>query len=367
MPPIVLRYGIAAGRVLRANARPLEAPLKLTFALTYWCQYRCKTCNIWQRKPVDELTSQEVFDFIDRNRDTAWLDLTGGEIFLRKDVGDILERIVRTWRQLVILHFPTNGFLTDAIASAAARIAHQSAARILITVSVDGDEVLNDEIRGIKGGFRRQVETFRALKEIAGVRPVFGMTLSRGNAGRFEETFRACQREVPGLGIEDFHLNVAQISDHYYGNGGASALLATAEQVRPEIDRYRALRGRPRSPSAWVEDRYLHHLDRFLATGRTPMACHSLRSSCFIDPWGTVYPCITYDRPIGHLRETDLRLAPIWSSAEARTLQGEIWKGNCPQCWTACEAYPSIVGNLLRPDTPHPPIAADAPCTQQPT
>ena len=124
-----LSYGVAAGRVLRAHARPLDSPLKLTFALTYWCQYRCKTCNIWQRKPVDELTTQEVFDFIDRNRNVSWLDLTGGEIFLRKDIGEILERLVMTWRRLAILHFPTNGFLTDAIARSAARIAGREARR----------------------------------------------------------------------------------------------------------------------------------------------------------------------------------------------------------------------------------------------
>ena len=213
-----VRYAVAASRTLLANVRPLETPLKLTWALTYWCQYRCKTCNIWQRKPVDELSSQEVFDFIDRNRDASWLDLTGGEIFLRKDIPEVLERIVRSWRRLALLHFPTNGFLTDSIAAVTARIAGKSGATLIVTVSVDGDEALNDELRGVKGGFRRQMETFRALKSIRGVRPVFGMTLSSGNAGRFAHTFRACQRECPELTIEDFHLNVAQVSRHYYGN-----------------------------------------------------------------------------------------------------------------------------------------------------
>jgi MoaA/NifB/PqqE/SkfB family radical SAM enzyme len=349
--------------------RPLETPLKLTFALTYWCQYRCKTCNIWQRKPVDELSTQEVFDFIDRNRQISWLDLTGGEIFLRKDIAEILERIVRTWR-LAVLHFPTNGFLSDAIARAAARIAGQSSAQIIVTVSVDGDESLNDELRGIKGGFRRQAETFRALKSITGVRPVFGMTLSTGNAGRFEDTFRACQRECPELTIQDFHLNVAQISRHYYGNDEASDIVPDAAAARRDLLRYRELRGRPTAIGAWIEDQYLQHLDEYLTTGRTPMPCHSLRSSCFIDPWGIVYPCITYDRPVGSLREHGMRLGPIWGGNEARARQTEIWAGDCPQCWTACEAYPSILGNLLRPVRWHgrPRVQSDdAPCTHGPT
>ena len=79
------------------------------------------------------------------------------------------------------------------------------------------------------------------------------------------------------------------------------------------------------------------------------MPCHSLRSSCFIDPWGTVFPCITTTARSGACATTDMRLAPIWESADARQLQAEIWRGDCPQCWTACEAYPTLLGHLLRP------------------
>jgi hypothetical protein len=42
-----------------------------------------------------------------------------------------------------------------------------------------------------------------------------------------------------------------------------------------------------------------------------------------------------------------MRLDPIWNAAGTVQLQGEIWKGQCPQCWTACEAYQSILGNVL--------------------
>lgn len=363
-----VRYAVAASRVLQANIRPLDTPLKLTLALTYWCQYRCRTCNIWRRRPADELSSDEIFAFVDRNPGISWLDLTGGEIFLRKDVGEILQRVTHTWRRLALLHFPTNGFLTDRIASTVARLATRSTAQIVVTVSIDGDEALNDEIRGITGGYLRQVETFNALRRIAGVRPVIGMTLSAANAGSFERTFRACQAACPGLTIDDFHLNLAQVSSHYYGNENTPGITPHADAARAEIARYRAIRGRPLSPSAWLEDRYLHHLDRYLADGRTPMRCHALRSSAFVDPWGFVYPCITYDRHVGSLRETGMRLAPIWNGDTARDRQAEIWHGDCPQCWTACEAYPSIVGNLLAPARSRPPTSSPAqisPCTHE--
>lgn len=349
-------------------ARP-ASPLKVNLCLTYWCQYRCKTCNIWRRKPTDELTTEEVFAFVRENPGMAWADLTGGEIFLRPDIESLLEAMVAGWRRLALLHFPTNGFLSDRIAGAVRRIAGGGPARTIVTVSVDGDEAVNDAVRGIKGGFRRQMDTFRQLREIPAVTTVFGITLSSHNVGQFDQTFAALQREYPPLTVDDVHLNVAQVSGHYYDNASLEGVRPAADAVRADLRLYRNRRGLPRSTQQVLEHVYLRYLDRFLTTGRTPMPCHALRSSCFIDPWGVVYPCITYARPVGRLRDTGMRLGPIWSGSEATTLQGEIWKGQCPQCWTACEAYQSILGNVLagRFGAPHvdPTAPAVPPVTER--
>ncbi|MGH9372311.1 MAG: radical SAM protein, partial [Vicinamibacterales bacterium] len=204
--------------LLHATAGRPSAPLKLNLCLTYWCQYKCKTCNIWRRKPSDELTTEELIALVRENPNINWLDLTGGEIFLRSDIDEIFEAIVAGWRRLAILHFPTNGFQTDRIVASVERLARRGSARTIVTVSLDGDEALNDEIRGIRGGFRRQIETFKALRRIPGIVTALGMTLSTYNLGRFDQTFDACARECPGLSIDDVHLNVAQKSGHYYGN-----------------------------------------------------------------------------------------------------------------------------------------------------
>jgi radical SAM protein with 4Fe4S-binding SPASM domain len=176
---------------------------------------------------------------------------------------------------------------------------------------------------------------------------VFGMTLSKHNLSRIDATFAACQAECPGLRIDDFHVNVAQRSGHYYGNSDADFAAPTGE-IRAALRRFRGLRPAALTPSSWVEARYLSHLDTFLATGETPMRCHALRSSCFIDPHGRVFPCITDTREVGSLRESDMSLDEVWNGATATATQAEIWAGNCPQCWTACEAYQSILGNVLR-------------------
>jgi radical SAM protein with 4Fe4S-binding SPASM domain len=358
---VITRTAFLGLALLRAAAHRPAAPLKLNFCLTYWCQYKCKTCNIWQRKPSDELTTDEVVALVRENPHVNWVDLTGGEIFLRRDIEEIFDAIVAGWSRLALFHFPTNGFQTDRIVPIVERLARRSRARTIVTVSVDGDEALNDEIRGIKGGFRRQMETARALRRIPGIVTALGMTLSTHNLGQFRRTFAACAREIPGLTVDDVHLNVAQRSGHYYGNAEMDAITPAPPSARADMAEYRSLRRPARSPRQLLESAYLENLDRFLSTGQTPMPCHALRASCFIDPWGVVYPCITYSRPMGRLRDTGMRLEPIWNDAATVQVQGEIWQGQCPQCWTACEAYQSIIGNTLalRRTAPAVPVTAE--------
>src|SRR5688572_11262216 len=95
------RFARAAGRIASANLVRPAVPLKLNWCLTYWCQYRCQTCNIWQRQPVDELSTDEILRILAANESPSWLDLTGGELFLRKDIGDLFAAIVDRWRALV--------------------------------------------------------------------------------------------------------------------------------------------------------------------------------------------------------------------------------------------------------------------------
>jgi len=344
-------YIALAGRALEANFRRPSFPYKLTFCITFWCNYRCTTCNIWQMQPRDELRLDEIREFFRRSPRFVWVDLTGGEVWLRKDFVDVCETVISSCPNLLLLHFPTNGYLTDKIVTGVREIMRMGPEKLIITVSTDGDEAMNDEIRGIEGGWRRQIETFRRLREIRGVQVVLGMTLSARNVDHFPTAFAAAKREVPALGYEDFHVNIVHESTHYLGNTDLRLRRdVQASDLARAIDAYARLRGRALDPVSFLERAYLKRVRRYLETGETPMRCHALRSSCFIDSWGNVFPCTIYDRKIGNLRQVEYDLARIWNTPEAAALQGEIWESRCPNCWTPCEAYQSILGNLVRPE-----------------
>jgi len=343
-------YLALATRAARANFQRLEFPYKLTFCITYWCNYACTTCNIWQMKPRDELRLDEIRRFFSRSNRFVWVDVTGGEVSLRKDFVDVCEAIVANCRDLLLLHFPTNGYLTDQLVAATREIVRMGPEKLIVTVSTDGDEAMNDRIRGIEGGWRRQIETFRRLREIPGVHVVLGMTLSAPNVDHFPAAFAAAKREIPDLDYRDFHVNIVHESGHYLHNDGLALRQAVgAEALARATEAYARLRGFGWSPVNYLERAYLKRVRRYLEGGRTPVRCHALRSSCFIDSWGHVFPCTIYDRKVGSLREADYDLARIWNAPETAALQREIWDFKCPQCWTPCEAYQSILGNALRP------------------
>jgi len=348
--PRLRPYYALARQTLIDNFRRPDFPFKLTFCLTFWCNYACETCNIWKMKPRDELRLDEIREFFRRSNRFLWVDLTGGEVSLRKDFADICEALLTANRDLLLLHFPTNGYLTELLVRYTREIARMRPPRFIITVSTDGDEATNDRIRGIEGGWRRQIETFRRLREIPGVQVVLGMTLSAGNVDHFPAAFAAARREIPDLAYEDFHVNIVHESPHYLGNTDLGLRQAVDKtRLAAAVEEYRRLRGPAHGPISYLERAYLRNVGKYLKTGRTPMRCHALRASCFVDSWGNVFPCTIYDRKVGSLRESDYDLARIWHAAPTRALQAEIWDYRCPQCWTPCEAYQSIAGNFLRP------------------
>ena len=145
-------------------------------------------------------------------------------------------------------------------------------------MSTDGDEALNDEVRGKEGGWARQMETYRRLHELRGVKVVLGMTLSSYNANQFDRAFAAAKQVCPWLKPRDFHMNLAHESSHYYGNSASGAVNKDVDSVGRQVQQYRSLRGFSLSPVGWLERRYLKHAESYLRTRITPMRCHALRS-----------------------------------------------------------------------------------------
>lgn len=338
----LLPYLRLGARALLSNFRRLPSPYKLTFALTYRCNLRCLACRTWAHPSADDLSLREIDSFFERNPFFSWVDLTGGEVALREDLTEIIRAIASRSRRLLLLHFPTNGYLVERVLAAARAALASGPPRFIVSVSLDGPPALHDRLRGMEGSFARALETFGRLRREVGAEAYLGMTLHAENFRSVGETLAAVRRCLPWVKPSDLHFNLVHRSFFYHNEDEAAPAVGTPKDLLSFLPRL----GGVWRPEKFLERRYLGLARRYLATGRCPLPCLSLSSSCFVDPSGTVYPCAGYDRPLGNLRGEEFSLGRLWSSPEVVGLQREIFSGRCPQCWTPCEAYQTILGNL---------------------
>ncbi len=335
----------------KSNFMSLSKPYKLNFAITMWCQSRCLTCNIWQLKPKNELTIEEIREFAKKNNSFRWIGLTGGEPFLRGDIVEIVKAFKENSKGLYLLTLPTNSLCSkDMVVGKIKQMLELGIPEIVITLSLDGNRETHDKVRGVPGNFDKVLAMYKALAELKSSHRnlsfVFGYTMSSINQGQFEKTYHDIRMEIPEVDYNDFHINIAQLSNNYYNNTGDNAILADRSSVIGELYEIMKKRKRTSSPMQLIEDRFTKGLIEFAETGKTPIRCRSLDASLFMDNFGNVYPSIMWDRKIANIRDIEYDLAKAWNGSEAEEARALISEGNDPIQWTSCEAYQSILGGL---------------------
>ena len=335
---------INLGKDIFLSNLDLSKPFMLNFAITYHCNSRCLTCNIWKKKSKDELSLEEIEKFAKENR-FSWIRFTGGEPFLRSDIVEIAKTFEKHSKPYFV-SIPTNSLLGEIVYKRVEEISKLKF-RLAITVSLDGYRELHDYIRGIKGNFDKAIFLYKKLRELKEKRKnlvvMFGYTISDFNVGAFEKTFNEVKKEIPDIKIEDFHVNIAHISEHFYSN---KALKLHKEKYINEVKRVLELRkSAGLGVISEIENFYLSKCVDYIKTSKTPIECKALVSQIFIDPYGNVYPCTIWQKKLGNIREESLK--QILEKEETKKVREQIKRRECPNCWTPCEAHPSIFGNAF--------------------
>ncbi len=338
-----------AGAILGANVRSPELPYKVTFVATYHCNFRCEMCNIWQKESVNEMTPDEVGLFFDRWSQFKWVHLTGGELFMRRDLDQLIEAIQKNCRSLYLLNFPTTGWFGDKTVSLVEKTLARGVGRLMVTISMDGPKALHEEMRGLPGSWDRAIETYRRLRGIkrSNFQTVIGMTLMAKNANKVEDTLAAIRQVIPDFKRSELHLNVGHESGHYFDNVGYPVEQHHTEILRA-VEDHRRKNGSGLHPVKFLEDRYQALVGKYYETGKSPLPCTALSSSCFIDAYWNLFACSIWDAKVGNLRDNAFDLRALWDSETRRALRQDVVAERCSHCWTPCEAYPTILGNLGR-------------------
>jgi MoaA/NifB/PqqE/SkfB family radical SAM enzyme len=312
---------------------------------------RCSICSIWKRKETAEPGLEELEAFFIKNR-ISWLNLTGGEIFLREDLQEVFPLMGRTLPCLAYLSFPTSGYRVRETVQGVECALKATLSKIYVTVSFDGGRRAHESLRRAEGSFDRAKETFIALKKIEkktrgrlGVAP--GMTLSAELLQYSENPVEDLIEDLGLDGAHELHVNLAHSSRHYYGNPKLQPL--PSEIPAALLNQLIRSRRFGFSGIHILERLYLKGARRYLRTGRSPLPCQACAASVFIDGNWSVFPCTVFSKPLGDLRSLNYDLSRLASTRIFTETRADIAAGACPGCWTPCEAYTAILGMALKP------------------
>ena len=268
-------------RITRA-AGVAGTPLTATLELTATCNLKCVHCYLEQRHRP-ELATRDWFAILTQlaQAGTLHLSMTGGEIFSRSDVLDIVEESRRLGFSVSLL-----SNLTMFDETSARRLAEVGILEIKTSIYADRAHE-HDAITGIPGSFERTLAGIRHARQ-HGLRVTIQTLALKGSVCRlaympeFALSLGACFR---------YSIYVQP------GESGSDVPLASAvtlDELREAV---------PQGPEFAmpldVEDKSIG--DKPVTTpGRT---CRAGITSCAIDSHGNLYPCNLWPRSQGNLVE----------------------------------------------------------------
>ncbi|MEV5975217.1 mycofactocin radical SAM maturase [Streptomyces sp. NPDC051921] len=307
----------------------LDAPICLTWELTYACNLSCVHClSSSGRRDPDELSTAECRAVIDelRRMQVFYVNIGGGEPTVRSDFWELVEYATTSQ---VGVKFSTNGV----------RITPDRARKLAasdyvdVQISLDGaTEAVNDRVRG-PGSYATAMTAIRNLADAGMADFKISVTVTRENAGQLDE-FAA---------LADAHgaqLRITRLRPSGRGTDTWADLHPTAEQQRTLYTWLLAHGERVLTGDSFF------HLNALGPALPGLNLCGAGRVVCLIDPVGDVYACpfAIHDRfRAGNVR-TPGGFRTVWrDSALFAELRAPQSAGAC----TSCTAYDSCRGGCM--------------------
>jgi MoaA/NifB/PqqE/SkfB family radical SAM enzyme len=340
--------------VLQASyvlGKPLALPVNITVSVSYRCNSRCKTCNVWLL-PNDDLTVDEWDrSFQSLGHAPYWFTFSGGEPTLRKDLPEMVASAYRHCRPGII-NIPTNGIQDKIIPGRVEQIlASCPDSEVIINLSLDGVGENHDRVRGVKGNFERAMRTYAGLKDLKTRYPNFTLgvhsVLSNFTIDWFPELCEFVQTEMqPDQYITEIAEERVELDTVGLG------ITPSVEKYSVAIDTLVAslkdheAKGLARVTQAFRKQ-YYEIVKRTLREHRQIIPCAAGVASAQIAPNGDVWTCCIRAESMGNLREHNYNFSEVWNTPRAGELRRSIKAGEC-YCPLANAAYTNM---LLHPPT----------------
>jgi radical SAM protein with 4Fe4S-binding SPASM domain len=291
-------------------------------------------CNIWEHptEKSKEITPEEI----KRLPRVKFINLTGGEPFIREDLDKIAEVCFTKSPRVVI---STSGWFEDRVIALAKQFPE-----IGIRISIEGLSCKNDELRGRPGGFDKGLRTLLTLKDM-GLRDIgFGCTVSNNNSADMLSLYQLSK----SLGLE---FATAAFHNSYYFHKDDN-VITNKEEVCGNFEKLVNMQLKENRPKSWFRAFFNMGLINYIEGNRRMLPCEAGLVNFFVEPYGDVYPCNGLEKrywkeSMGNIRETP-SFQEIWEGEQAQKIREMVRK--CPKnCWMVGTASPVMKKYLKHP------------------
>jgi MoaA/NifB/PqqE/SkfB family radical SAM enzyme len=133
--------------------------------VTNHCNFRCAHCFVDFGTNKKDLPAETYRGLAEDAGALFWLDIGGGEPFIRKDLASIISAF-----RYRLVHIPSNGSLLSQMLDQIREIQRrQPDSEVLIGLSLDGLEATHDALRGQPGNWQQVWAAYDALRALGNV------------------------------------------------------------------------------------------------------------------------------------------------------------------------------------------------------
>jgi len=328
-----IRNGIRYRR-LKSGGKPyrLEA---ISLEITHRCICKCSMCNIWKipaNVPDLDLSNWLALLSSPELRHLRELDLTGGEPFLRKDLGELLQLIC----DLQPTHFPelrtlaitTNGILTGRVLEITRGIIGLLQDRgidLVLACGMDAVGEIHDRIRNFPGAWENLQKTLDELYHLRTIHPnlVLGVktTVVPQNAHILTQIAEYAERNNLFTIISP-----RIITPNRFGNTDMEIDLKFSSE---ELDAMIRFYENPGATWNWHREALLG----YLKSGRIDKPCSAGYNTLFVRHNGDVFCCPVLPVTLGNIKERTL--TELFRSTVADRFRKMV--GDYSECSTCTE------------------------------
>ena len=288
-------------------------------------------CDAWLNptKSEEEITVKDIEKLPSGLR---FINITGGEPFIRRDIAEIIEVLRHKTKRIVI---STNGFFTERIVELCKKYPDLG-----IRISIEGLQKTNDAIRGIPNGFDRGLRTLLTLRRM-GIKDIgFGMTVQDMN----------CKDLIPLYELSNalnYEFATATLhNSHYFYK--LDNRIENKDMVANEFSKLILELLKSKSVKKWFRAYFNYGIVNYIYGGKRFLRCEMGTESCFLDPGGDILACNGMDVKIsmGNIKEKTFN--DIWNSEQADKVRDIVRTCN-KQCWMVGSAAPAIKKHIHMP------------------